>query len=125
MFYRQPPAYNPDGERFVDHGLAAITKRVEDDGKFRVPTLRNIARTNAYGHNGYFDNLPFMLDFLNSRDVGSRDSPTCSRIGDALCAWPTPESPATMEPGIGHLGLGEQDLADLAAFLATLTDEPL
>jgi cytochrome c peroxidase len=34
--------------------------------------LRNIARTPPYGHNGYFENLPYLLDFLNSRDIGSQ-----------------------------------------------------
>lgn len=80
--------------------------------------------TPPYGHNGYFANLPYMLDFLNSRDVGSRDVGTCSRAtAAARCAWPAPEVPATADPRIGRLGLDDQDLADLAAFLATLTDE--
>lgn len=124
-FYVQPAALNPDGERFVDHGLMITVGDPAQDGKFRVPTLRNIAVTAPYGHNGYFENLAYLIDFLNTRDIGSRDVGTCSRVAtQARCAWPGAEVPATVERGIGHLGLGDQDTADLLAFLATLTDEP-
>lgn len=124
-FYDQPPEMNPDGDRYIDHGLMTTVGDPAQDGKFRVPTLRNIAVTPPYGHNGYFENLPFLLDFLNTRDVGSREVGTCSRSSPlALCAWPAAEVPATMDRhSIGHLGLTERDLQDLLAFLETLTDE--
>ncbi|HEU4733399.1 MAG TPA: cytochrome c peroxidase [Kofleriaceae bacterium] len=123
-FYEQPAAFNPDGARYIDHGLMATVGDRAQDGKFRVPTLRNVAVTAPYGHNGYFENLPYLLDFLSSRDVGSRDVGTCSRATpDALCAWPGPEVPATVDRRVGHLGLSAQDIDDLAAFLSTLTDE--
>jgi len=124
-FYVQPPPLNPDGERHIDHGLMTTVGDPAQDGKFRVPTLRNIAVTQAYGHNGYFENLPYMIDFLNTRDVGSREVGTCSRsVAGSRCAWPGAEVPATVDrKSIGHLGLSDQDIADLIAFLATLTDE--
>jgi cytochrome c peroxidase len=123
-FYLQPAPMNPDGERYVDHGLMQTVGDPAQDGKFRVPTLRNIARTPPYGHNGYFENLPYLIDFLNTRDVGSQTVGTCTRVSpSARCAWPGPEIPATVDHGIGHLGLTDQDVTDLVAFLMILSDE--
>ena len=116
-FFVQPAAFNPDGDRHIDHGLMATVGDPAQDGKFRVPTLRNVARTAPYGHNGYFQNLQFMVDFLATRDVGSADPD----VG----AWPPPEVPATVDRvHVGHLGLTPRDIDDLVAFLGTLTDEP-
>jgi cytochrome c peroxidase len=123
-FYLQAPKYNPEGQRFIDHGLMTTVKDPAEDGKFRTPTLRNVTSTPPYGHNGYFQNLEYMLDFLNTRDVGSRDVGTCTRTtGRARCGWPGPEVPATIDHTIGNLGLSDQDLKDLIAFLATLSDQ--
>lgn len=118
LYYLRDPNY-------LDHGLATTMNDPSLDGMFRVPTLRNIARTAPYGHNGSFENLPYFLDFLNTRDVGSRDVATCSRAAgsNAACAWPAPEIPATVDRRIGNMGLSSADLADLAAFLDALTDE--
>jgi cytochrome c peroxidase len=112
QFLLMPPELNPDGAAYIDHGLMKTVGDPAQDGKFRVPTLRNIARTAPYGHNGYFENLPYLLDFLNTRDVGS---PTNG-------AWGPPEVAANVDPRVGHLGLTAQDLVDLAAFLGTLSD---
>jgi cytochrome c peroxidase len=90
---------------------------------FRIPTLRDVARTAPYGHNGYFASLPYFLDFLNTRDTGSTSVGTCSRAKpNATCAWPPPEVPATVDQRVGHLGLSDDDLAVLGAFLETLSD---
>jgi cytochrome c peroxidase len=125
MFYEQPAALNRDGDRYVDHGLMTTVGDPQQDGKFRVPTLRNVGRTAPYGHNGYFGSLPYFIDFLNTRDVGSHDVGTCSRtVGTATCSWPMPEVPATVEPtSVGHLRLSANDVDDLVAFLLTLSDE--
>lgn len=124
-FYAQPAMLNPAGDRYIDHGLMTTVGDPSQDGKFRVPTLRNITATAPYGHNGYFANLPYMIDFLNTRDVGSCDVGTCSRgAAQVRCGWPGPEIPATVERGIGDLGLSDQDIADLLSFLAALADEP-
>jgi cytochrome c peroxidase len=111
-FLTQPAGLNPDGEAFIDRGLGKITGASTDDGKFRVPSLRNIARTGPYGHNGYFENLPYLLSFLATRDVGASDTGP----------WAAPEVSANVEQRVGHLPLSKQDLDDLDAFLETLTD---
>jgi cytochrome c peroxidase len=112
-FLAQPADMNPDGPAYIDHGLMTTVGDPAQYGKFRVPTLRNIAVTGPYGHNGYFENLPHLLDFLNTRDVGS---PT---IGTRKA----PEVNANVDAHVGKLGLSAQDLDDLFAFLNTLTDE--
>ena len=112
-FYRMPPDVNPDGEAFVDHGLMGTVGDAAADGRFRVPILRNVAVTAPYAHNGYFENLQYVVDFHNTRDVGSPE------VGP----WPAPEVPATVErEGVGHQGLSPDEVLDLVAFLGTLTD---
>jgi cytochrome c peroxidase len=114
-FYEQTGAINPQGTNYVDHGLMTTVGDAAQDGKFRTPTLRNIARTGPYGHNGYFENLPYMLDFLNTRDTGSKDP--------AVKPWGSPEVAATVDQHVGHLGLIAREIDDLEEFLDTLTDE--
>ncbi|HEU0036384.1 MAG TPA: cytochrome c peroxidase [Kofleriaceae bacterium] len=126
MFY-MPSELNPEGEAYVDHGLGkTLGGAPEQDGKFRTPTLRNVARTPPYGHNGYFMNLREFVDFLNTRDVGSTNTVgTCSRMPGTspACAWPVPEVAHNLDPRIGNLHLSDQDIDDLLAFLLTLNDE--
>jgi cytochrome c peroxidase len=114
QFYVQSPELNPAGRAYVDHGLMTTVNDPAQDGKFRTPTLRNIARTGPYGHNGYFENLPYMLDFLNTRDTRSPDP--------VVKPWAAPEVPATVDARVGHLGLTSAELDDLDTFLETLTD---
>src|SRR6185437_16128700 len=72
-FYRTPAEFNPDGPQYVDLGLGAILKNADQNGKFKVPTLRNVDRrpgphvVKAYGHNGYFKSLKAIVHFYNSR----------------------------------------------------------
>ncbi|MEE4236862.1 MAG: hypothetical protein V2I51_09080 [Anderseniella sp.] len=54
--------FNPDGRQFVDRGLGAVVGLATEDGKFKVPTLRNIALTAPYMHNGYFTTLKGVVD---------------------------------------------------------------
>ena len=104
-------AFNPDGFAFVDHGLMETVSDPAQDGKFRVPTLRDVARTAPYGHNGYFENLPYMLEFHATRDGLSSSG-----------AWAGPEVAANVDQRVGHLRLSAQDLEDLRVFLLTLND---
>ncbi|MEO6771954.1 MAG: cytochrome c peroxidase [Kofleriaceae bacterium] len=126
LFYVQPATFNPDGAAYRDRGLGRTIDDPTHDGEFRTPTLRNIARTAPYGHNGYFANLRYFLDFLNTRDIGSASVGTCSRSAaapTAACGWPAPELVATVDPHVGDLRLTDHDVDDLVAFLGTLTDQ--
>jgi cytochrome c peroxidase len=115
MYYLLPPELNPDGPGFIDRGLGKTTGDAAQDGKFRTPTLRNVARTFPYGHNGYFRTLREMLEFLNTREIVP-----CGRAADPGCT--APEVPANVAPWVGRLGLSPAELDDLIAFLGTLTD---
>jgi cytochrome c peroxidase len=113
LYLVMPAPLNTMGDQYIDHGLMNTVSDPAQDGKFRVPTLRNVAHTGPYGHNGYFENVEYIVDFLNTRDVGSPD------VG----AWPPPEVPANVDKvNVGHLGLSQQDVNDLVAFLSTLSD---
>ena len=50
-------------ERFLDHGRAAITGQDNDRGAFKTPTLREIARTAPYMHDGSLTRLTDVIEF--------------------------------------------------------------
>ena len=109
-FYDLPKTFNPDGANFIDYGLGGFLKADDEMGKFKVPTLRNIAVTSPYMHNGVFDNLEEVVDFYNTRDVPS-------------AKWPAPEVAENVNTDeLGDLGLTEEEVDALVAFLNTLTD---
>lgn len=90
-------------EFYEDTGLAEITQKPYDVGKFKTPTLRNVAVTGPYMHDGRFQTLEEVIDFYDS---GAQPS-------------------ATIDPLIGagrQLNLTETEKAALVAFLNTLTD---
>jgi cytochrome c peroxidase len=100
----------------VDHGLGARADIATADpngyeiGKFKVMTLRNIAITAPYGHNGFFATLEDIVHFYNTRDVPGAN-------------WPPAEVLQNRNSTeLGNLGLTAQEEADLVAFLKTLTD---
>ncbi len=100
---------NPLGQAYVDNGLGKTVAKNSEAGKFRVPTLRNIAVTAPYMHNGVFSTLQEVIDFYNTRDVDSK--------------WGKPEvSENVNKDELGNLKLSEQDVDDLVAFLKTLSD---
>ncbi len=91
-------------------------------GKFKVMTLRNIALTAPYGHNGYFRTLQEIVHFYNTRDV----LPDCATLASPLPGrncWPAAEVEETVNvTELGNLGLTASEESDLVAFLKTLTD---
>ncbi len=124
-FYRLPPAFNRDGKGFVDRGLGSTVNLASDDGKFKVPTLRNIALTAPYMHNGYFYSLRAVVDFYNTRDVkpACRDPFTSEAQAQKKGCWPAPEVPDTVNRSeLGNLRLSPGEVDDLVTFLLTLTD---
>jgi cytochrome c peroxidase len=48
-----------------DHGLMSFTQDSSDLGKFRIPTLRNLAFTGPYMHDGRFSTLEEVLEFYS------------------------------------------------------------
>ena len=111
--------FNPDGIGFVDLGLGsgdnkavAAEHLAEQKGKFRVPSLRNIAITAPYNHNGVFKTLKEVVDFYNTRDVAG---------GPGFTKTPEVAENVNTEE-LGDLKLSDQDVLDLVAFMETLTD---
>ena len=108
----------------VDHGLMG-NRAVGDtaqDGKFRTPTLRNIAVTGPYMHNGVFTDLRTVILFYNkynSKAAARQINPETNEL------WADPEvaeTLATKELTHGP-ALEDQRINALVAFLETLTDE--
>ena len=95
----------------ADIGLGATTGDAGDNGKHKVMSLRNIAVTAPYGHNGFFASLEEIVHFYNTRDVASE-------------GWATPEIMQNVNVAeLGNLGLTVNEEADIVAFMKTLTDE--
>lgn len=84
-----------------DIGRELLTSRVSDRGKFKVPSLRNVAVTAPYMHDG---SLPTLEAVVEAYASGGRGH-------------------ANTDPTIRPLELTEQDKADLVAFLRALTDD--
>ena len=95
---------------FIDLGLGAVDGNTQNDGKFRVPNLRNIADTAPYMHNGVFSTLKEVVEFYNTRDTTFSESPEVSRN-------------IAQGGRLGELNLTVDEIDDLVAFLETLSDE--
>jgi cytochrome c peroxidase len=124
-FYRMPPEINPDGRNFVDQGLNNVVPMGFTMGQFKSPSLRNVAVSGPYMHNGYFKTLRGVLDFYNTRDVKPRcaDKFTSEANAEAQGCWPEPEQTLNENTvDLGNLKLSDQDIDDMLAFLGTLTD---
>ena len=107
-FYNLDSSLNPEGNTFVDLGLGAVINDVRENGKFRVPTLRNIALTAPYMHNGVFNDLQQVIEFYNTRDTNPEQFPA--------------EVEENKDRRIGDLRLSPGEINDLIAFLNTLSD---
>jgi cytochrome c peroxidase len=120
-FYTMPSQFNPDGTSFIDQGLGTNPSVMStlENGKFRIPTLRNVAITAPYMHNGVFQTLEQVVNFYNTRDT----LPTCPTDTIQTNCWPLPEVSSNMDTQfMGNLGLTQNEVSDLVAFLGTLTD---
>lgn len=113
----------------VDHGLLEHLG-IDDpamDGRYKVPTLRNVAVTGPYMHNGVFADLRTVIQFYNhynSRKPAAMVNPETGQH------WGPPEVPGTVALDELEVGpaLDDQRIDALVAFLRTLTDaryEPL
>ena len=97
--------YSDDRTLEGNKALFFVALKPNNLGEFKTPTLRNIAQTAPYMHDGRFSTLAEVVQFY---------------------------SELNQEPALGHreetlipLGLSPQDIDDLVAFLETLTGKPL
>ena len=94
------PADNP--------GISEFTGDADDMGKFRTPSLRNIALTAPYMHDG---------------SMATLDQVIRAHYAQAGRAGGTANGPSPLRSSlIGGFEVSEQEVSDLVAFLNTLTD---
>ena len=86
------------GKTPLDLGRHQVTKKEQDRGRFKTPTLREIARTAPYMHDGSMKTLEEVVDFY---DKGGRKNPHLS-------------------PQMKPLGLSDKEKGFLVAFLKAL-----
>jgi len=104
--------YNEDGNGAYkpwDHGLRDVTLRAEDEGAFRTPTLRNVAVTAPYMHDG---SLP-TLDVVIRQHYAVKGHSAIAGKG------PNPLRSEFIE----GFKLSNREVQDLIAFLNSLTDQ--
>lgn len=90
---------------FTDLGLGVVTGDPNDNGKFKTPSLRNLAYSAPYMHDGRFATLD---EVINHYSEGLQNSPTID--------------PLMKKINQGGVQLSAQDKADLKSFLLTLSD---
>lgn len=83
----------------ADLGLYEITQNPYDRWKYKTPTLRNVALTSPYFHDGSFASLEEVVQFYNQGGVKNE----------------------LLDPRIKPLNLNDQEVEDIVAFLNTLT----
>lgn len=108
-----PPPGPPPGPFAVNNGLDLVTGTDPGagQGRFKSPSLRNIARTAPYMHDGRFPNLDAVVTFYSQ---GVQPHPNLHPL---LREGNQPGNPPE------RFNLTPQERAGLIAFLNTLTDE--
>ncbi len=86
---------------FSELGRFLVTKHTNDIGAFKTPTLRNIAVTAPYMHDGSLATLWDVMDHYNKGGI------------------PNPN----LDGGMQRLGLTESEIDDVVAFMATLSGD--
>ncbi len=86
---------------YADDGRGRVTLNTADNGKFKVPSLRNIEVTGPYMHDGSFNTLEDVIDHYAQGGKGN----------------------VNQSPKIGGFTITNQEKQDLIAFLKSLTDQ--
>lgn len=87
-------------EYYSDSGRERKTHEIADNGKFKTPTLRNIALTAPYMHDGSINTIEEVIEFYDS---GGKNHPS-------------------KDTRIKRLNLTPEEKSQLVAFLNSLTD---
>ena len=82
-----------------DLGRFGVTRRAEDRGRFKTPTLRQLRLTSPYMHDGSLDSLEAVVEFYDA--------------GGHANSW--------LDPELHPLGLTVPEKRDLIAFLLSLS----
>jgi cytochrome c peroxidase len=107
--------YNVDGEGSYpayDQGLYDLTLDSADRGLFRPPSLRNVALTGPYMHDGSIETLREVVEHYAA---GGRDLESSDYAGDGRTS--------PLKSGLVRgFRITEEEIDDVVAFLETLTD---
>lgn len=88
---------------YEDKGRYRVSLKEEDIGKFKIPSLRNVALTAPYFHDGSHTSLDEVIEHFNLGGLGHPNQ----------------------SPAIRPLGLSRSEKEDLKAFLVALTDSSI
>jgi len=112
-------AVNGVGEKDLGLFNNPEVNEVSEQGKFKVPTLRNIAVTGPYMHNGVFQDLRTVVLFYDKSN-----NPTRKINPETGKPWAEPEVPMNLATELEDgPALKDNRVDALVAFLQTLTDE--
>jgi len=112
---------------YFDLGLCGPTRtdfaqRAEYCGRFRTPTLRNVAVRATFFHNGVFHRLEDVLRFYAQRDSAPKRFYAGDKYDDLPPAYRDNVETDAPFGNSRRASLSEADIADLVVFLRTLTD---
>lgn len=116
----------PTNNAALDLGLGAHLEEQAEEGKFKTPTLRNVAVTAPYMHNGLFRDLSTVVRFYEHRKRRARGEDDDSVNPESQKPWGAPEVDRNISDR--ELGSGNKDLSDathvsaIVCFLVSLTD---
>ncbi|QBQ40176.1 cytochrome-c peroxidase [Sphingobacterium psychroaquaticum] len=98
--------------KYQDLGRYEVTKKAEDVGKFRTPSLRDVMNTDPWMHNGLFWDMTGLLNMYNS-GMQMNSPKADEKEADPLY-------PVT-DPLMKKLNLSKDEIQDLKAFLESIT----
>ncbi|MEL6560241.1 MAG: cytochrome-c peroxidase [Bacteroidota bacterium] len=104
------------GSKHEDFGRYYVTGNLEDIGKFRTPTLREVANTGPWMHHGHF---PTMLDVIEYYNLGN-PAPIQKRYLNTPRDSLLPQT----SPILKKLMLDKEEKEALMAFIQTLSTSP-
>lgn len=96
-----------------DDGVGDVSGRAADKGRFKSPSLRNIAVTGPYMHDGRFASLTQVVEHYNSGVQAHPNLDGRLRVPGMTAVTPR------------RLGLSADEVQSIVAFLGTLTDDAL
>ena len=108
---------------------SAVNGDKDQKGKFKTPTLRNIAVTAPYMHNGIFNELETVIKFYQhtkTRALGSVDTVGNEKNPETNLPWAVPEVDLNIEHGIlgkNQNNFDDDEIEQIVCFLMSLTDK--
>jgi cytochrome c peroxidase len=130
------PGFGDGATGLEDFGREGVTHDSNDRYRFRTPSLRNVALTGPWGHDGFFGSLEAMirhhlnpLESLRNADPSQLVLPSRPDLdaSDLVVFYDSNitaaiENAIELEPVVGRQSLSDADIRELIDFLQALTD---